>query len=153
MLIDSIGGDERSKSVAVDILGSVSNDQYSLLRHAGLEQYLVESILSGSACDYRSKILGTVSNLSKVLTRLKDAIGLKSLSDYSFDITTLNENVLADLTTFITDMNSVRKIVDKTRGYQELHEYEEFFKDVDGFLRNQHGNTDRAFGITLVQRF
>lgn len=149
MLIDSIGGDEQSKSVAVDILGSVSNNQYSLLHHAGLEQYLVESILSGSACDYRSKVLGTVSNLSKVLVRLKDAIGLKSLSDYSFDITTLNENVLADLTTFITDMNSVRKIVDKTRGYQELHEYEKFFKDVEGFLRNQHGNTDRAFGITL----
>lgn len=133
-----------------DVLAPVVRNEISFLRDMGLEQTMVDQILGGVHSLYSSRLLASMSNLSRNLHNLKDIFGIRSLSDYNFDVSTFDEEKKKHLRSFIStyekDMDLIRPLIQGTDGYSELKAYESFFKEMNQYL--DPGNPDwRTTGI------
>lgn len=133
-----------------DVLTPIVKDAVALLRNMNLEQIMTDRILSGDATEYSSKYLSSMSNLSRNLCELKKTFGIRSPSNYAFDITeTKNmdlDHLRSCLSTFEKDLDTVNPIIQGTEGYAELKAYESFFKEMKLFITD-NGTDLRTSGI------
>ena len=158
MLADVLGtGVQERDMVIADVFEKMVKDHTLLINSLGLSDFLVDMVLDGKPMDSESRILASVSNMSRTLARLKDAIGIRSLSDYSIDLEFLmktddDRGLSSDLSTFLSDLSITGNVLKRSRRYGEICGYESFLKDVNSLLNDVKGTTDRGFAITLCVR-
>ena len=92
-----------------------------------------------------------MSNLSKNLGSLRKEFGIKSPSEYHFDLSSFDDEkkkqIRSYLTTYGSDMETIRTLVQGTDRYSELKAYETFFKEIRQFLDNSKASNRRTYGI------
>lgn len=142
----------------VDALYDLVTRKDDLVRGMGAEDLVCDLILSCSPGRYTSKLLSTASNMAGTLGRLKERFGMRSLSDYSFDIEGLldeSEDIVKDESTFSRDLAEVSKHVGDAKRLRELGAYSEFFSDACSVFRDMESKVDpkkcrpRTFGIIM----
>ena len=142
----------------VDELYDVVTMKDDLVRRMGAEDLICGLILSCTPGTYTSKLLSTASNMAGTLGRLKERFGMRSLSDYSFDIEghlDESEDIVKDESTFSRDLAEVSKHIRDAKRLRELGAYGEFFSDACSVFRDMEGKVDprkcrpRTFGIIM----
>lgn len=140
--------------VTVDDLSDVLKNPEQAISDMSLNEYIAESILSGRSRDFKYGMLASASNAAKLLQRLKGLFGMKSLSDYSFDLESFDSadygSIGGDIATFGSDVDKLKPVIGRTSGYREISEYKEFFEGVSGFFSEKKGY--RSAGIELGVR-
>ena len=142
----------------VDALYDLVTRKDDLVRGMGAEDLICDLVLSCMPGRYTSKLLSMASNMAGTLGRLKERFGMRSLSDYSFDIGGLvdeSEDIVKDESTFSRDLAEVSKHIRDTKRLRELGAYGEFFSDACMVFRDIEGKVDpmkccpRTFGIIM----
>ena len=144
--------DDPSTSLSnADALAPVVNNEITLLQNMNLEQIITDKILHESSAPYKSKYLASMSNLSRNLHELKQIFNITSLSEYTFDLSNMNEEkkerLKSLLPTYEKDMKSISNIIRNTDGYSELKLYESFFEELYQFIKPDNKSDLRKFGI------
>lgn len=119
----------------IDVLyGAVSN-RLLFIATMQADQKLCELLNKGTDKEFKSLILGKAKNSSKILAEIRNELGVKSLSDYNFDLGSFSEQKRKD---FITKSKTVEKDVsDLIRDWpngnvvlKDFRDYVDFFNDV-----------------------
>ncbi len=147
-------GSAEADILTADILSDVLRNPESAISEMELNEYLAESILVGRSPDFKSSLLASASNAAKLLQKLKSLFGVKTLSDYSFDLESYEPkdhgSIASDITTFSSDITKLKPVINKTSRFQEISGYQKLFDGVVDFFSQKKG--DRSTGIELRVR-
>lgn len=126
-------------------------DPISFIRQMHVTDAICDIILDGAKEEYMSDHFLRAKNASRALRSLKSILGIRSLSEYSIDITNLTdeETVLKEISTLIMDMEKLHPIVKEAGRYHELESYESFILEIRDYLTKNSKSSDRLFAITL----
>jgi hypothetical protein len=135
---------------AADVLAPVSTNDVRMILGFELGSNIASAVLDGTVTECRSAHLSAMSNLTRSLRRLKEIFGMRSLSDYSFDLESMDAAVTEEATrlisTFAKDFIAVDPIIKDAEGYADLTAYKRFFTDLGGYL-GRESSSARGFGI------
>ncbi len=147
-------GSAEEDIVTADVLSEVLKNPDMAITELDLNEHIAASILAGESHDSKSRVLASASNAAKLLQKLKALFGMKSLSEYSFDLESFDPEsygaIAKDIATFSSDTDKLKPVIGRTSGWSEISGYKEFFEGVSGFFSEKKG--DRSTGIELGVR-
>ena len=139
-----------------DALCGVSKDSAPVVSALGVGDRMVDSVLKGAAGEGRSKPFQTMYNAGRLLSHLKAAFSVRSLSDYSIDLAAMDGGQLnglkRDSATFSKDVSDMEKYLRGAEGFDELRQYGAMFRDLSSAAAGSSKLEDlrgRALGIGL----
>ena len=141
----------------VDVLMSHSDTGRVPAYTVGMSDIYCDMILDGVPSNgpqnYKSRVMNSIVNASSNLSTLKEVMGIKSLSDYTFDLTELmNSNVKVGsyISTFMREVDRIQVYIRNGARYSEIKKYNSFFQEIRGIFEKE-GKGDqqnaRLFGI------
>ncbi|MDY5872227.1 MAG: hypothetical protein SPJ57_03255 [Candidatus Methanomethylophilaceae archaeon] len=149
-------GDMKTRMRDADRILPFIQNINGFIRDTGLSAGVSEMVRSREARPYVSKPLSSASNFTRNLDSLMAIFGMKSLSDYSFDLEDIGvehgKEVVSMYSTLNKDMEALRQnfpeVCDQeVRGYVSFfHEMSDFCKSVDS---KKISDNNRLFALKL----
>ena len=135
-------------------------DKAALIRTTGAAESLSSIVLSCIPDDsHKSTPVAESSNMARALGRMKATFGMRSLSDYSFNIDSFTksqrEDVIRDAATFRRGLSKISEYTRETASAKEMEDYAKFFDDMAITFKSMDGTfdpakaDDRTFGIVM----
>lgn len=143
----------------IDLLCKIANSKAAVISTVNAGSMMVASISEGRSGEGRSAPFQKMYNAGKLLAGMKQTMSVRTLSDYSFDLSEIGSEALkqlkTDAGTYTKDISELEKYLNAVNGFDELRQYGRMFADLataapsSAKLEYMQG---RAFGIELGVR-
>lgn len=138
----------------IDSLSNILKNPNKMIIDMRMNGFVSKSIINGEPFNFEAnfRTLASASNAARLMKKLKKLFGMKSLSEYSFDLELFDpesrESLAKDASTFTSDVQTVDMIIRNTEEYREIFEYKTFFEEMGGFFSGNKSSS-RISGIEL----
>lgn len=148
--------DPAANAEAADLLLPEVSNAKGVLRELEAADSLAETALRGpgEGREFASKEFRSAANASSNLKELKKIFGMKSLSEYSFDMEQMSDEDLKNISkwasTYSKEVQTLKPVLAESPKMKEIEDYADVFEEFKSYRdENLEKASPRMFGIKL----